>query len=616
MSARTPSSRPPGPASIYGHIFIVRTFAVMWTLGGAIVMFHLALFDDFVRAEGPLWVISCTAVGTGTAVWAFRARLPAAVFVPGTYLGVATITAAVLFAGDGRVSSALVLLYVWSAIFAFLFFPVRTAVLVGAFATVSHAAAVTLIGSPSLASPLMLLATIVMVGLVIGGLHRARSASEVDDLTGAANRTGLNRLLELRLAGGGRQPDALAVVMLDVDGFRQVNALDGHTSGDRLLRALAELWQAELTDGDLLARINADRFAVVLLNRTSDDVETVVHRMRSVTPVPVTSSAGVAFWEVGDSPAMLLRRTAAALYEAKKGGRDRTVVDGQDGSVARELAAAIEHDELALMSQPIVDARTGRISGFETLVRWQHPDRGVLGPMEFIPVAERTGLIVPLGLWVLNESCRHARSWLERFPSDRIGVAVNVSGRQLEHPGFVDEVAAVLERHQLPADLLTLELTESTLAHDIDAWKDQLWRLRKIGVQLSMDDFGTGYSSLNQLRRLPFGTIKIDRSFVSDLPESGEASALIAAMVGMADGLGKRTVAEGVETAPQLDELRRLGCDQLQGYLLGRPGAIKDAISILRQQDELGPPLLVASSRGAAANQLVPRLATVPARQV
>jgi EAL domain-containing protein (putative c-di-GMP-specific phosphodiesterase class I) len=281
---------------------------------------------------------------------------------------------------------------------------------------------------------------------------------------------------------------------------------------------------------------------------------------------------------------MLLSRVDAVLYEAKRGGRDRTVVNGDDDSAVRALSAAIRGGEFVVFHQPTVSLRTGRITGFEALVRWQHPERGLLPPSEFIPLAEDSGLIVQLGEFVLDRACRDARGWLDRFPDEPAKVSVNVSGRQLDDPGFTDAVACALRDSGLPARLLTIEVTETVLAASLPSWAERLWDVRRLGVQLAMDDFGTGYSSLNQLRRLPFGVIKVDRSFVEDLPDSPEAAALVDAMVGIGRALGLAVVAEGVETAEQLAYVRGAGCDEAQGFLLGRPAPADVAARLLERQ--------------------------------
>jgi predicted signal transduction protein with EAL and GGDEF domain len=372
--------------------------------------------------------------------------------------------------------------------------------------------------------------------------------------------------------------------MLDIDHFKRVNDRHGHEAGDRLLTGAVERWQSQLRPGDSISRFGGDEFVVVLPRTTPSQGRQVVDRLRAGLPDDVTCSAGVAAWRPGDSMSMLLSRVDAALYEAKRSGRDRTVANSDDEREVRALAAAIQHGQLLLHYQPVASLRTGRVASFEALVRWQHPDRGLLQPSEFIPLAEESRLVVPLGEFVLERACRDAHGWLDRCGDQPTKVAVNVSGRQLDDPGFTDAVARVLGDSGLPARLLTIEVTETVLADSLPSWVDRLWDLRRLGVELAMDDFGTGYSSLNQLRRLPFGVIKIDRSFVEDLPDSQEAVALVAAMVGIGRALKRSIVAEGVETAEQLEQVREAGCDEAQGFLLGRPVTADVAARLLGRQ--------------------------------
>ncbi|HET6547110.1 MAG TPA: EAL domain-containing protein [Solirubrobacter sp.] len=390
-----------------------------------------------------------------------------------------------------------------------------------------------------------------------------------DSLTGLPNRSLLERQIADTLAAGG----AAVVAFLDLDDFKRVNDSLGHAAGDRLLEICGERLRGALRAGDTVARLGGDEFA--LLARGDLDPALLVDRLFDVLAAPVMlegkrlhlrASVGIASTASGED---LLRNADLAMYAAKAAGTNRYAVFTDDmhvDAVARldrreQLERAIENEELVLHYQPIVDLDLGRVAGFEALVRWQHPTRGLLGPGEFVPLAEETGLIVPLGRWVLRQACREAATW-----AGAPYLSVNVASLQLEAPGFVEEVAAALTDGGLVAERLMLEVTESSLVGDLEA--ERLQALRRLGVRLAIDDFGTGYSSLSYLRKFPMDVLKIDRSFTRDACED---SALLQAIVAMGESLGLVLVPEGIEEPEQADALRALGCRLGQGFLFGRP---------------------------------------------
>jgi diguanylate cyclase (GGDEF)-like protein len=390
-----------------------------------------------------------------------------------------------------------------------------------------------------------------------------------DSLTGLPNRS----LLEQRIAEALAAGEPAMVAFLDLDDFKQVNDSLGHAAGDRLLEICAERLRNALRADDTVARLGGDEFAILAFGTGEPDV--VVERLFEVLSEPVMlegkrlhlrASVGVATTASGDD---LLRNADLAMYAAKATGTNRYAVFTDDMHVhalarldrREQLERAIENEELVLHYQPIVDLDLGRNAGFEALVRWQHPTRGLLGPGEFIPLAEETGLIVPLGRWVLREACRQATAW-----AGAPYLSVNVAGAQLEQPGFVEEVASALRDGGLVAERLVLEVTESSLVGDLEA--ERLQALRRLGVRLAIDDFGTGYSSLSYLRKFPMDVLKIDRSFTRDACED---SALLEAIVAMGESLGLVLVPEGIEEPEQADALRALGCRLGQGYLFGKP---------------------------------------------
>ena len=410
-----------------------------------------------------------------------------------------------------------------------------------------------------------------------------------DDLTGIANRRQLLARLEQDIEG--ERPFAL--LMLDLDRFKEVNDALGHSHGDRLLCEVAARLGGTVRHGDLLARLGGDEFALLVADagdaatglELAERVSTALHEEFVVGGVPlfVEASIGVAVYPGhGQTAEALLQAADIAMYAAKRAGTSCEAYDperdrrGPD-QVARlgELRRAIEHNELVLHYQPKLDLRTGRVSGVEALVRWSHPERGLIPPGDFLPLAEHTGLIVPLTTWVLDTALAQCRVWSDA--GIELPVAVNVSERSLLDPLFPDHVAGLLAAHELGGEWLQLELTERSLIGDLRVAAGVVEGLHAIGVSISVDDFGTGYSSLSRLRDLPINELKIDRSFVTDLDEGGQGAAIVRSVIDLGHHLGLEVVAEGVETAETLGELRELGCDAAQGFVLLRPA---DADSI------------------------------------
>ncbi len=428
-----------------------------------------------------------------------------------------------------------------------------------------------------------------------------------DRLTGLPNRVLLRDRLENALARTLRHRSTVALMILDIDRFKVINDSLGHEGGDRLLVAVAERLSRLLRPGDTLARMGGDEYAMLcedvsgrdeaaaLAGRVLDAFESHF-RMAAAgsgvdpagapvgaeeTDVAVTVSVGVAMAAGDESdPDLLLRDADVAMYRAKQRGRGRFEVFDEAMrhatvdrlSVENDLRRAIRQGQLRLFYQPIVHLDSGHIAGFEALVRWQHPVRGLLSPAEFIPPAEDTGLIIPLGRCVLSEACLQAAAWQRRRGDQRpLRISVNVSAKQLQYPGWADEVAATLAETGLEPSHLVLEITESVLMEDAEASSATLEELRRLGVRVAIDDFGTGYSSLGYLRRLPVDVLKIDKSFIDGVAKGPHESALARAVVKLARTLGLDAVAEGVTDRRQLAELRRLRCPYGQGYYFSRP---------------------------------------------
>jgi len=408
-----------------------------------------------------------------------------------------------------------------------------------------------------------------------------------DPLTELPNRALFLDRLALALARLRRRRSSVVVLFADVDRFKVVNDSLGHDAGDRLLVALSRRLREVLRPGDTLARFGGDEFAVLCEEVPEDDVVGIAERMMDSLAEPFTAlgrevfvsiSVGVAVAQDPDQrPESLLRDADAAMYLAKDRGRARFEVFDEamrDESTERlllenALRRAPERGELRALYQPIVRLTDGSMVADEALVRWKHPERGLLEASQFVPLAEETGIIVPVGGWVLDEACRQAASWSGN--GQAAAVSVNLSARQLSRPDLVETVADALESSGLNPDRLWLEITESVLMEDADMAVRALERLRALGVHLCVDDFGTGYSSLAYLRRFPVDALKVDQSFVAGLGRDPEDSAIVEAVVSMAHSLRLSVVAEGVETDEQLARLRELGCELAQGFLFAAP---------------------------------------------
>ncbi|RBH55847.1 MULTISPECIES: EAL domain-containing protein [Pseudomonas] len=409
-----------------------------------------------------------------------------------------------------------------------------------------------------------------------------------DTLTGLPNRVLLADRIDQAMHKATDEGGCFALMFIDLDGFKPVNDAFGHHMGDQLLREVALRLREDLRGQDTLARIGGDEFVLLVQLAEPDDALQVASRQVGLISRPfrvgdhdllISASLGIVLFPGnGQTAEELLMNADAAMYHAKGAGKNgHSFFDASMNSNARkqlqllqDLRQALEQQQFRLFYQPKFDALKGTPIGAEALLRWEHPEEGLLLPDKFIALAEKTGLIIPIGDWVLNEACRQMRLWYEQGYQDW-RIAVNLSALQFCHVGLVDSVANALARHQLPANSLTLEITETTAMSDADASMEVLQKLSDMGVDLSIDDFGTGYSSLMYLKRLPANELKIDRGFVRDLEHDSDDAAIVSAIVALGQALGLRIVAEGVETDMQQSFLTRLGCDSLQGYLLGHP---------------------------------------------
>ncbi|QHG64987.1 putative bifunctional diguanylate cyclase/phosphodiesterase [Pseudomonas putida] len=428
-----------------------------------------------------------------------------------------------------------------------------------------------------------------------------------DTLTGLPNRTLLSDRIDQAIGKVAEQGGCFALMFIDLDGFKPVNDAFGHHVGDLLLKAVAARLRGHLHSQDTLARIGGDEFVLLVeLQEPEDAMDVAVKQVNLVSrlfrvaehDLQLTASLGIVMYPGnGQDQLELLRNADAAMYHAKSAGKNGySFFDVSMNSNARQqlqllqdLRAALEQGQFRLHYQPKFDAQACRPIGAEALLRWEHPQHGLMLPDRFIGLAEKTGLIIPIGEWVLDQACRQMRQWLEQGHRDW-RMAVNLSAIQFCHAGLVDSVARALQENGLPANCLTLEITETTAMHDADASLTVLQQLSDMGVDLSIDDFGTGYSSLMYLKRLPANELKIDRGFVRDLEQDSDDAAIVSAIVALGQALGLRIVAEGVETNRQQDFLTRLGCDSLQGYLLGQPVPAEQfmgRLQALREESEV-----------------------------
>jgi diguanylate cyclase (GGDEF)-like protein/PAS domain S-box-containing protein len=417
---------------------------------------------------------------------------------------------------------------------------------------------------------------------------RLRHLAHNDTLTGLANRVLFTTSIEEALARRKSSSKHLSVLLLDLDGFKTVNDTFGHQTGDELLAAVSQRLSGCLRFGDVAARLGGDEFAVLLETSTRTETLAVAERILNTLDGPlalgrahvvVTASIGVVHADSYQNPQALLRDADVAMYTAKTSGKNRIVVfrPAMQQQVARrlrletELRRANEVGEFELHYQPFEDLRSGVTVALEALVRWRHPRRGLLPPAEFIAIAEETGLIVPMGQWVLEEACRQAALWSQRYGDAAPWVSVNLSPRQLQDPALISRVRSALSEAGLSGETLQVEITESLLMKDSELAERRLNELRELGIAIALDDFGTGYSSLGYLHHFPVDALKIDQSFVASLPDGPRPAALVKSIIELARALDVTTVAEGVENAEQARILKELGCFTAQGSYLCQP---------------------------------------------
>jgi diguanylate cyclase (GGDEF)-like protein len=429
-----------------------------------------------------------------------------------------------------------------------------------------------------------------------------------DSLTGLPNRMLALDRLQLALTQAHRQNSQIAVLFVDLDHFKRTNDTLGHAAGDMVLKIVAQRLLTCTRDGDTLSRLSGDEFLLMLPDINDvQDAATVAQKILNALAMPcqidahevfIGASIGVSiFPDDAANPGDLLRFADTAMFHAKQEGRNAwqffaPVMNERvhrHTQLGNALHSALKHHELELHYQPQVELKSGRIIGLEVLLRWHSHKMGHVAPSEFIPVAEDTGLIVPIGEWVLERACVQGKCWLDMGFSD-LRVAVNVSARQFHHPQFIPRIYAILAASGLPPDLLELEITESLLMNGEENFIASLYELRGMGIRVSIDDFGTGYSSLSRLKKFPISTLKIDQSFVRDIMTDNDDAEIARAIIALSHSLHLEVVAEGVETQEHLEFMHRHGCDAIQGYLFSKPVKVDELTSLLREDRCLAIP--------------------------
>jgi diguanylate cyclase (GGDEF)-like protein len=445
-----------------------------------------------------------------------------------------------------------------------------------------------------------LLQSVMAIGMIACVLEDEREAAELaaveiehlayhDQLTGLPNRPLFMDRLIVSLAQAHRGQQKLAVFFLDLDRFKDINDSLGHTVGDTLLKGVAERVRRCTREGDTVARFGGDEFTLLIPKiENIEDAAKIAQKIIETLKIPflvndrelfVTTSIGVSLYPIdGTDPETLVRNADTAMYRAKEQGRDnyQLYAPAMNAQAVERLALenmlrkALSHKELVLFYQPQIDASTRAVVGLEALVRWRHPEMGMVAPAHFISVAEKSGLIVPIGEWVLRTACRQLKTWQRKIDPE-ITVAVNLSARQFQQPDLVAMIRSAIDETGIEPCCLEVEITESNAMQNAEHTMYILRELKAIGVRISMDDFGTGYSSLNYLKRFPIDTLKLDRSFIKDVNTDANDAAIVTAVIQMAHSLNLKVVAEGVEREDQLEFLTRQRCDIIQGYLFSKP---------------------------------------------
>lgn len=537
-----------------------------YLFGGLIVLSGSFVLDERAEDRAVVGAIALFGVVVGLGVLRWGARIDRWGYHLLVLLATGLITGQIAVTGSGADAVAVGSAYLFVMVNAVLLFPLRE----GLVQMVVVQAAFALMLAGSAASPgagIIVVGCTIGMTVIVGWLARVASAAEVDPLTDLLNRRGVDRRLEEAQRRAERDGSHLCLALLDLDCFKKVNDDDGHAVGDRLLVECARTWLERLPEGMHLGRYSGDGFALVMPGTPLGRAADIVEDLRTCVQPGVTASAGVTGWQHGDTGSVLMGRADVALYEAKTAGRDQIVVYGDPERTASALETAIAEGQMRLYLQPVVRIANGEPVGFEALVRWEHPRRGLVMPDAFITQAERTGAIHSLGAWTMEHACRAAVD----LDNPEISIGVNVTIPELRRTDYADAVGRILERWGLPGHQLILEITEGAF-DDSDPQIEQTLRdVRALGVPIAIDDFGSGQSSLRRIEHMAIDILKVDGALVRAIREDAHEAPILEAVQTMARRLGLRLVAEHVETPHQAEVLRRVGYDFGQGYLFGRP---------------------------------------------
>jgi len=555
--------------------------------GTAGAMTTSAVWGSVRPATAVLLALTLLAVLTGAALLVWGHRAPRWSIHAAVASGSVLIAAAVVLSHDDTAAMGVAAVFTLCAIGILYFFGRRQAQVHTAVQLTAVVASLAWRGiHPGVMGALVLVQLAVVV--TVGRLVTRAADSVLDSLTGLPNRRGFEERLEQSAADAQRTGTRLGIALVDVDHFKAVNDRGGHAAGDALLQHLARSWVHLLPAQVQLSRHGGDEFSLVAPAHSAAELTLICQRLREAA-APHSVSAGVAELDTAESCASLVRRADSALYVAKASGRARTrTAAPDDDALSGELAAALAAGSLSVVLQPIVQPTTRGLVGVEALARWKHPVRGWVSPGCFIPVAERTGQVAALGLFVLDQACRDAAVLRAALGRDVV-LTVNASGHQLSDRDFVDDVAAVLLRTGWPAAQLVVEVTESTVEIASSGALTTLAQLRELGVAVAIDDFGTGYSAFSHLDTLPADYLKLDAAFTAKITSSSRRAAMLVALLDLAEQLSLTVIAEGVETAEHANLLSLLGCPLAQGYHYARPAAVHDLVAALATAEDPQP---------------------------
>jgi diguanylate cyclase (GGDEF)-like protein len=545
-------------------------FTASVALGAAALDIAYPWADRGYEARLLLADVAVVAAAVSVLSFARRASFPRWAHRAINFGGLVLLTCFVLFSGQREMSGAAAVVYVYIPVSSFLFCRLWAAALTEMVA----AACIAVEGStgriPGAEAVTLVTATVALSTVIASLVRSAQQTAVTDQLTGLPNRSALEARLQLAVVNASRTGQALSLALIDVDRLDLVNRRMGQDAADDLLRRVARILRGALSQRVLVARYGGGSFAVVFEGLDVQEAKAASERLHASVDGELSCSVGLTQVAPNDSALLMLGRARSALFEAKQPGRDRSTVRVNDWRQADELATAITDGQLRVLYQPIVSLPTGELVGCEALVRWQHPEHGMVPPDKFIPVAEETGLIVELGREVLRQSALAMSSW-----PWGIRVSVNASGPELDRPEFALDLLHSLSHTGLSPKRLVIEVTESRLENDSSVMLANLNQLRRYGVRIALDDFGTGYSSLSRLSNLPIDYVKIDRSFVSAITEEATEAPIISAVCTLARATGIMVVAEGIETPQQARVLFDNGCNLGQGYHFGRPGPVE-----------------------------------------